>query len=413
MWTPRFRAAAAVCSEAVSTAARMSSGRRSSRTRPESSFESSRRFCASQSSRSICWPLDSRNSVRASGSSPAPCMRRSLNVRSAASGVRSSCDTSARKSRSRSRSRRMTSTLSSTLSAIALNWTASSAISDEPERTWRMGTRRARSPSASPRAASVSWRSGVVKRRASQAETTTLSPRANSAMAANSPVTLPMAVARNVYGFESVTFAAYGPQMVPPVTIGGSIVVASCVWPSVGGTRFGAMNGPSAAGTKAMPSPRLHDLAQLDRDVGLAERVGHDALDLRVQQPGGDLRVHLVVEPDDRAAAGGVLRLVLDVRGDRIRAEQQVRTLLIGEVGVQTVEDEHRHEEQRQRDDRDERGGQATLEGPRHEPAQAVREPHPTTPGRVSARRRRSRHPAPSGRTPGRPGRPRSCRADG
>ena len=70
--TPRRRAAPLVCSTADSTAARRSSGRRSSRTSPESSLDSSSRFWASQSSRSICWPLDSRNSSRASGSSPAP-----------------------------------------------------------------------------------------------------------------------------------------------------------------------------------------------------------------------------------------------------------------------------------------------------------------------------------------------------
>ena len=45
----------------------------------------------------------------------------SLNVRSAAIGVRSSCETSARNSRLRSRSRRMISTLSWSRSAIALN----------------------------------------------------------------------------------------------------------------------------------------------------------------------------------------------------------------------------------------------------------------------------------------------------
>ena len=67
-----LRAAAACCSTADSTDARRSSGRRSSRTRPESSFESSSRFWASQSSRSICWPLESRNSARASGSDPGP-----------------------------------------------------------------------------------------------------------------------------------------------------------------------------------------------------------------------------------------------------------------------------------------------------------------------------------------------------
>ena len=64
------------------------------------------------------------------GTPPAPSGRRrrrslssSLKVRSAAIGVRSSCETSARKSRLRSRSRRMISTLSSSWSAIALNWT--------------------------------------------------------------------------------------------------------------------------------------------------------------------------------------------------------------------------------------------------------------------------------------------------
>ena len=68
--TPRRAAAESCWWAADSTAARRSSGRRSSRTRPESSFESSSRFWASQSSRSICPALDSRNSARASGSSP-------------------------------------------------------------------------------------------------------------------------------------------------------------------------------------------------------------------------------------------------------------------------------------------------------------------------------------------------------
>ena len=50
--TPRRRGRGRACSTADSTAARRSSGRRSSSTRPESSFESSSRFWASQSSRS-------------------------------------------------------------------------------------------------------------------------------------------------------------------------------------------------------------------------------------------------------------------------------------------------------------------------------------------------------------------------
>ena len=56
-------------------------------------------------------------------------------------------------------------------------------------------------------------------------------------------------------------------------------------------------------------------------------------------------------------------------------ARTQVRLLLVAEVVVQAVEDEHRDEDQRQRDDRDERERQAGLEGPRHEPAQTVAEP--------------------------------------
>ncbi len=86
---------------------RRSSGRRSSRTRPESSFESSSRFWASQSSRSSCAADESRNSARAAGSRPAGPWSSSMNVRIAAIGVRSSWLTSARKSRLWSRSRRM------------------------------------------------------------------------------------------------------------------------------------------------------------------------------------------------------------------------------------------------------------------------------------------------------------------
>ena len=139
---PRRRAAGPACSTADSTHARRSSGRRSRRTRPESSFDSSRRFVASQSRRSICWRLDSRNSVRVSGSVAAPSRSSSLNVRSAAIGVRSSCETSARKSRLRSRSRRMISTLSPRRAAIMLNWRDSSASSVAPVRARLAGTRR-------------------------------------------------------------------------------------------------------------------------------------------------------------------------------------------------------------------------------------------------------------------------------
>ena len=55
---------------------------------------------------------------------------------------------------------------------MALNWRESSVISAPPVRARSAGTRRARSPSARALAASVSRRSGVVKRRARKADTT-------------------------------------------------------------------------------------------------------------------------------------------------------------------------------------------------------------------------------------------------
>ena len=57
----------------------------------------------------------------------------------------------------------------------------------DPSRNWAAGTRRERSPSASARDASVSWRSGVVNRRVSAADTTTARPSANRAIAASRP----------------------------------------------------------------------------------------------------------------------------------------------------------------------------------------------------------------------------------
>ena len=59
----------------------------------------------------------------------------------------------------------------------------------------------------------------MVKRRAMAADTSTLSPSANSATAASSPVTLASAVARNVYGFESVILTAYGVNTAPGAVV--------------------------------------------------------------------------------------------------------------------------------------------------------------------------------------------------
>ncbi len=55
-----------------------------------------------------------------------------------------------------------------------------------------------------------------MNRRAMAADTSTLSPSANRATAASSPVTLASAVARKVYGLDSVTRTAYGVNTVLP-----------------------------------------------------------------------------------------------------------------------------------------------------------------------------------------------------
>ena len=51
-----------------------------------------------------------------------------------------------------------------------------------------------------------------MKRRAIADETRTLRASANSAIAPRRPVTFANAVARNVYGLDSVTSTAYGPN---------------------------------------------------------------------------------------------------------------------------------------------------------------------------------------------------------
>ena len=94
---------------------------------------------------------------------------------------------------------------------------------------------RLRSPSARPREASVRRRSGVVNRRAMAADTSTLSPSANRATAASRPVTLASAVARKVYGLDSVTSTAYGlNRSPPPDSPGCTETFFSCVWPTCG-----------------------------------------------------------------------------------------------------------------------------------------------------------------------------------
>ena len=55
---------------------------------------------------------------------------------------------------------------------------------------------------------------------------------------------------------------------------------------------------------------------------------------------------------------------------DELRPLIEVDLLLAGEVVVEAVDDEDGHQAERQRDDEQEGQRQATLEGPREEPAQ-------------------------------------------
>ena len=149
---------------------------------------------------------ESRNSARAAGSRPAGPWSSSLNVRSAAIGVRSSWETSARKSRLRSRSRRMIvdALLEPVGHRVELLRRARAARAC-PTTARRPATRAVRSPSASARDASVRRRSGVVKRWARNAATITATRNATAAMTSSRPVTLASVLRRNVYGFDSVT----------------------------------------------------------------------------------------------------------------------------------------------------------------------------------------------------------------
>ena len=94
--TPRRRAPAAACSIAALTLERRSVSVNSGRAIPASNRESSRMLAVSASMRSSWRPASLNRRFRVAGSVVPPSSRRSTNARSAASGVRNSCETSAR-----------------------------------------------------------------------------------------------------------------------------------------------------------------------------------------------------------------------------------------------------------------------------------------------------------------------------
>ena len=188
----------------------------------------------------------------------------------------------------------------------------------------------------------------------------------------------------------------------------------SWVWPGTGLAANGKVRGAPFAAWKPVPSPCGTPQPKVSVTSAWAELVGDDPLLVGVQDAIEDTRIDRAVGEDDRIdRPDRLLGPGPDVLVDGLRALVEVRPLLAREVVVEPVDDEDRDEQQGQRHDRHEGAGQATLEGAGEEPAQSTRETSSALVGSISARRMRSRHLGPSGRTPAPPGRPRSCRADG
>jgi hypothetical protein len=153
--------------------------------------------------------------------------------------------------------------------------------------------------------------------------------------------------------------------------------------------------------------------AEDDVDVGLGQAIGHEPLDGVRPERGGDLRVDDVVGADDRRTVGVLVVERVDEPRDEVGPGDEIRSLLLAELVVETVQDEDRDEEQGEPDDPGEAEGEPALEGLRTEPPDAVRDqPRPGAAtrgcagrggagrggrsGRVSVRRMRSRRPGPS-----------------
>ena len=162
---------------------------------PVSIRDRSRRLLLIHSRRRICSLERSRNSARVAAST-SPSRWRSVNVRSAAIGVRSSWLTSAMNSRSRSRSARITDSVRSSWSAMALNWLPSASTSAISAGS----TRSARLPSAMRADASCRRARGRVSRLAAHAPTRSATTKATTPPAMSANPTRSTVSTREVYG---------------------------------------------------------------------------------------------------------------------------------------------------------------------------------------------------------------------
>ena len=165
--------------------------------------------------------------------------------------------------------------------------------------------------------------------------------------------------ARNVYGFDRVTSMAYGEQA---PAVGGrpsDRLIGSLAWPALGRRRRaspGRRRSAPARSSRARPVSGRRPEPDRRRSPGRA--VGDEpAWPVAREQattPGSTTFVRRrrpgAVRPSGIGAARSTYRATVDVGADL-----EVHLLLLVEVVVEAVDDEHGRRAQGQRDDRDER----------------------------------------------------------
>ena len=249
--TPRRRAPAAACSIAARTLERRSPSAKCGRAIPASKRESSRMFAVSASMRSSWLPASVKSRLRVAASVVALSSSRSTKARSAASGVRSSCETSARCSCPRSRSRRSAATVPSRRPAMRLNWPRSASISTFAAISLPVGTRAERSPSPIFVAVSDRSRTGFAKRCAASEAKKIVSSSANMLTISTKLVICAMRVTRVESGCTSVISIAPTVDVPPSITTSDPLTIGSRRSPAASSTPDESMvNTASLSGVK-------------------------------------------------------------------------------------------------------------------------------------------------------------------
>ncbi len=247
---PRRSAAASCCSTADSMVPRRSSGRRSRSARPESSLDSSRRFWASQSSRSSCVADEAEELGPRRGIDAGRALEQ-LDERAHGrdGGAQLVADVGEEVAAPVAVARMMP-TLSSSRSAIWLNWVESVRSSSVPDERSSVATREARSPSARRRDTSVRRVMGTLNRWARNAATSTAIRNAAAAITSSSPLIAAIVVARLVNGSLSVAWIPQSRCVFarPADAVAGRIAESGC-WPRSGSILVSAWNESDGSGS--------------------------------------------------------------------------------------------------------------------------------------------------------------------